>query len=544
MQQTCEKCSSNFEITDTEEKQYSKWDFPLPTECPDCRFQLRLATRNELTLYSRRCDMAKDQIVAMYSQDAPFPVYSQKAWWGDYWNGDDYAQDFDFSKPFFEQWHELFLKTPKIPVFNQTSENSDYCNNSVDNKDCYLCMSVVNCQDCLYTTRCFKNKDIVSCFDVYKSEICYASINIIESYGIFFSSYIKNCSDMFHCSDCVGCQSCIGCTNLRNKNFCIFNKEVGQEEYKRVLNEVLSSAKALEELRREVGQLRSNQIIRAIHIQKSENCSGDFIDNSKNCKHCFYVKESEDCAYLNFASKLTDSIDSDFTDSTPLSLHCMAIEQCYEPIFSYLCVNSTTVFYSNLAVGCKNCFGCSSLKKMNYCILNKQYSENEYENMMTRIVEHMKKTGEWGKFFPAKYSPFCYNETVAMEHYPLSKEQALQKGYRWKEKDPKEYRPQTCQVPENIQDVEDSIINEILACKKCGRNFKIIPKELKFYKRYKLPIPRKCPDCRHAELLELRNPRKFFERNCKKCSKKIKTTLPQSRPEVVYCEDCYLKEIY
>ena len=37
----------------------------------------------------------------------------------------------------------------------------------------------------------------------------------------------------------------------------------------------------------------------------------------------------------------------------------------------------------------------------------------------------MMKTGEWGEFFPSSLSPFGYNETVAQEHFPMSREEVL-----------------------------------------------------------------------------------------------------------------------
>ncbi len=100
---TCKICKASYEITSLEKEYFSKWEMPLPENCPDCRFQQRLITRNELTLYKRKCDKSGSDIVSMYHPDVLFPVYSQKEWWGDSWNGDDYAQDFDFEKPFFEQ---------------------------------------------------------------------------------------------------------------------------------------------------------------------------------------------------------------------------------------------------------------------------------------------------------------------------------------------------------------------------------------------------------------------------------------------------------
>ncbi len=405
-------------------------------------------------------------------------------------------------------------------------------------------MSVVNCEDCMYTTRCYKNKDVIDCYDVYKSEICYESVNISDSYGIFFSSFIKNCSDMFFCSDCIGCQNCIGCTNLRNKKYYVFNKDVRKQKYEWYLKQTFENPDSLKKVENAIKNFRSNQIVRNIHLVSCENCSGDFVDNSKNCFHCFYTKDSEDCAYCNFTSNLKDSIDSDFTDSTPFSLNCMAMEQCYETIFCNLCVNSSTVFYSNLLVGCKNCFGCSSLKSKQYCILNKQYSKENYEKLMNLIIEHMKKTGEWGNFFPNKMTAFSYNETVAMEHYPLNREKALKSGHKWKEKNPQEYKPQNITIPKNIDDVNNTITDEILACSECGKNYKILQLELRFYKKHRIPIPINCPECRHINRLKLRNPRNFFNTNCRKCNKSIKTTFSPDRPEIIYCEECYKKEVY
>jgi len=63
------------------------------------------------------------------------------------------------------------------------------------------------------------------------------------------------------------------------------------------------------------------------------------------------------------------------------------------------------------------------LNTAKYCILNKQYTKEEYEKLMPKIIEYMEKTEEWGEFFPASLSPFGYNETIAMEYFPLTREE-------------------------------------------------------------------------------------------------------------------------
>jgi CxxC-x17-CxxC domain-containing protein len=74
--------------------------------------------------------------------------------------------------------------------------------------------------------------------------------------------------------------------------------------------------------------------------------------------------------------------------------------------------------------------------------------------------------------------------------------------------------------------------------------FRIIPQELDFYRKHNLPIPRRHPNQRHLDRMSLRNPRKLYTRKCDKCGKEIQTTYAPERTEIVYCEECYNKEVY
>jgi hypothetical protein len=74
----------------------------------------------------------------MYSPDKKYRVYEQKFWWSDNWNPLDYGKDFDFSRPFFEQFDELYKKVPLISLWNINAENSEYNNNCFSLKDSYM----------------------------------------------------------------------------------------------------------------------------------------------------------------------------------------------------------------------------------------------------------------------------------------------------------------------------------------------------------------------------------------------------------------------
>ena len=185
-----------------------------------------------------------------------------------------------------------------------------------------------------------------------------------------------------------------------------------------------------------------------------------------------------------------------------------------------------------------------SLRHKKYCILNKQYEKEEYFALRKRIVEHMKKNSEWGEFFPKSSSCFAYNESTVNEYFPLSKEEALAKGFQWREASQKEYQAQAYVIPDRIQDVPPSIVNELLACAGCGKNYRIVSQELSFYHTMNIPIPRKCSDCRHFFRMSLRNLKHLWQRNCAQCGVVLESTYAPERPERVVCEKCYRKEVF
>ncbi len=160
----------------------------------------------------------------------------------------------------------------------------------------------------------------------------------------------------------------------------------------------------------------------------------------------------------------------------------------------------------------------------------------------------MRKAGEWGEFFPVAISPFTYNESVAQEYFPLTREEVEEHGWKWKEE--KDEMPKVSKVipaqklPDSIEEVPDDILNWAIECEATKRPFKIIRQELDFYRKMRLPIPHFHPDERHRRRMALRNPRKLWKRSCAKCGKEIETTYAPERPEIVYCENCYLKEVY
>ena len=278
-----------------------------------------------------------------------------------------------------------------------------------------------------------------------------------------------------------------------------------------------------------------------------EDCSGDMLHTCKNVRDSFEVINSQDCRFCHDSAFLKDCYDVyEPAFDCELQYESYACNHGKNLIGTCVSYDVSNLYYCDSCHNSRDLFGCISLKRNQYCILNKQYSREEYERLVPKIIKQMKSSGEWGEFFPITLSPFAYNESVAQESFPITKEEAAALGYRWYEKQESsdQYLGPSVTLPDDIRQISDNISKQILICEATFKPYKIIPQELKFYRELNIPIPRKCPDQRHKERMALRNPRKLWQRQCVKCSKKIQTTYAPERPEIVYCEDCYLQTVY
>ena len=92
------------------------------------------------------------------------------------------------------------------------------------------------------------------------------------------------------------------------------------------------------------------------------------------------------------------------------------------------------------------------------------------------------------------------------------------------------------------------VSKEVFVCMNCRKNYRIISDELSFYKRMVLPLPRTCPECRHVKRFRSRGPNKLWHRKCMNtkiaCPNEFETSYAPERAEIIYCEDCYQKEVY
>ncbi len=552
MNSTCVQCSQAFEIMKDDEKFLELFQVSAPKTCPDCRLQRRLCERNPRNLYYRKCDLTGKQIISQYHIDQPFPVYEVDAWSGDGWDALTYGRDFDFSRPFFEQFAELKTVVPHLALFNTpgTMENSDFNNCTAYLKNCYLIAESDYVEDSYYSNIIKNSKNVVDCSVCYDSELCYECIDCIACNRLLFSRECQNSSDSFFLQYCQSCRDCIGCINQQQKQYMIFDKQYSKEEYEEHRNNFrLDTRNGIQALAKQCADFFLSQPHRALVTKNNEDSLGDHVYNSRRAFQCFNVKDAEDCRYCSQLTLGTKNCMDFYSwgDKCELVYQSASCgDRCYSVRFCSNCITVTNTDYCYECTGSDHLFGCISVQRKKYCILNKQYTKEEYEALMPKIIAHMKKTGEWGEFFPMSLCSYAFNETAAMDQFPLTKKDVEKRGWRWYEEEQKgeRYMGEEVALPDSIDEVSDDITTKILRCSVTKKPYKIIPQELAFYRLMYLPLPDKSPHQRHRERQVKRSPYKLYERTCAKCSNTIQTTYAPDRPEIVYCEHCYLETVY
>lgn len=541
----CKNCEKNFEISAKHLKFYKTMDVPAPSLCPTCRMQRRLAYRNDRSLYKDQCDLTSKEIISMYKPASDCKVYDHHEWWSDKWDPMDYARDFDFNRSFFEQFAELQSSVPRFNLFNKDTENCDYVNYAPHCKNCYLLFGSWFNEDSYYGQTLNECKDCVDNLFLDKSQLCYENIDCNENYQSFFCQNSGNLTDCYFCFDCKNLNNCIGCWNLRNKEYYILNKPVSQEEFEKMKATFSSSKKTGEAKKYFQDFIKKNAVFKDYTGLNNENVSGDFIFNCKNAEYCFSTYRSEDIAFCGRIFDQKDSYDTEGGGKGELAYESMSNDFAYNSIGCSTCEYLKDSHYCDLCFSCKNCFGCVGLRNKEYCIFNRQYSKEDYEELFGKIKKHMQEIKEWGEFFPINLSPFAYNETMAQEYFPISKEMAEEKGYKWYEEEviinATSGNPSV--LEDDIDETENAILNEKICCKNCKKEYKIIEPEYNFYKRIKIPVPHECQNCRHKERMEKRNPRHIWTRECANCKKEIATSYRPEHPGKICCEECYLKAI-
>ncbi len=571
---TCQNCRNDFTIEPEDFLFYEKIKVPPPTWCPNCRFQRRCLFRNERKLFKNIDANTGKHIISLFPKESGFKVYDDKYWSGDEWDPFSYGMDFDRSRPFLAQLLELSKKVPRPRANVVNMVRSEYCANAVDLKNCYLLFNSNQSEDSAYGNGIDACKNCVDNSHISNSGRCYESFWLTKCYDTFFSSQCDECVSVWFSKNCRGCTNCFGCVNLVSKSYCFFNEQLSKEEYHKKISSLgLDSYQSLIKAKEKAEEFWLKFPVKYMQGVKNLDVSGEYITHSKNVKKSYLIREGEDITYSQYGQV---PYIRDIFDSTVFGMNSELIYECSiggwgssRLRFCWECWDGGMEFEYSTHCGRKAnyIFGCIGLNSGEYCVLNKHYKKDDYFKLVEEIKMHMNefpyidKQGrvyKYGEFLPIEFSPFAYNDTIANEHFPLSQKSALDYGSFWNDTPPNEYKItiQARDLPDSINSVNESVLQEVIACSNCNRAYRITEMEFQFLKGTGLPLPRICIDCRHFSRIQKRSKMFLYKRACMcdkenhhnheagKCKVEFETSYAPERPEIVYCEKCYQQEVY
>jgi hypothetical protein len=410
-------------------------------------------------------------------------------------------------KDFIQNFRNLYLKSPQCGSWTRASENCDYGDIITVSKDCYMCFNSGNCRDAYYCEDSRALKNCMDCAFCENCELCFECVDCDNCYNSDYCQDCANCENIHFSYDLRRCRSCIGCAGLRDKKYCIFNKEHTPGEYQRALETLdLSNIDIIRKTNAKLEELKKNVPRKFTHQFDTQDCTGDYIHHSKNCYRCFDTRHTEDSGYIYQANLDVGTRDS--WDCGPIPT---GMDLCYDIAYShylfnckhlYWCGNLKDSMYCANCFESKNLFGCNYLKNKEdgYYILNQRVDKDFYEKTTREIISELK------------------NKEIRTLYDLLNKD--------------------TDEAPENIPDSQLK-----RACALCGENFAITDNEIKFYKEMDIKYPIYCPDCRSNQRIKLRNERKMYKRKCDSCKNTLITTYPLNSVYKVYCLNCYWQNI-
>lgn len=285
---------------------------------------------------------------------------------------------------FYQQYLDLREKLPRNPTYSLDLEDSEFISRSYRLKNCYFCFDSVDCKNCLYCFDSVRSNDCVDCDYVVECELLYESNDSYQSYNSTYLDYCARTYDSHFCWDCSDCHDLFGCVHLKQKQYCIFNKQYTKEEYFKKVAELLKQPAQVHLAK--VKKLATIFPFGPSYVSHSEDSDyGNQVHYSKNCYLCFDVARSENCGYMYDSFYCKNSYDLTYCYKTELSYECIDCSRIYNCNYCENVSNSFDSEYLYNCNDCHNCFGCVGLAHKRYCILNKQYTKEEYAKLLREI---------------------------------------------------------------------------------------------------------------------------------------------------------------
>ncbi|KKU06227.1 MAG: hypothetical protein UX07_C0004G0015 [Parcubacteria group bacterium GW2011_GWA2_45_30] len=544
----CQNCKKEFRIEPEDFAMYEKRSIPPSDKCPVCRWKHLLSFWVFGRFRIGESALSGKRIITVLPENTAFPVYDYKEFISDKWDPMVYGQNYDFDRPFFKQFAELQAKVPHPHQVGLGNTDCPWTDDWWYSKECYLCRSGIYCEKTSYAYRVSGLKDCVDITYSFDLEQSYDCLYCFKSYKLRHAFNSRNCLESAFLYDCRNVQNCFMCWNLRNKKYHILNKPYSKDDYFKKLKEFdLHSYSVVQKFKEEFASHIANDATHRENFNtQTVNCRGNFLSECKNCYNCYFVNNSENLRHSFRAYEAKDAIDT---------ISCMSEHSAVSSLDQLGYGNVGLLYgtkcrysvYLDSCDECEYCFGCIGLRKKSFCILNKQYSEQEYHKIVEKIKADMQKRDEWGRFLPLSMAYSGYNLSLAQIMFPEKEDTIAEIGGRWDTLPVQNFANtiNSEDLPGRIDDVKDDIVKQRIICAETGLSYNIAPHELAFYKEHGIPLPRRHFDLRTLNRFRSMTLMIYPQRGtCMICQTEIEHYYSSKLGyKKIACVDCYQREV-
>lgn len=542
-------CEGDFPI-EVEDIEFLKMlRVPPPNFCPTCRRMRRYTHLSTLQLFRIPCQAPghTEEIISIFPPECPFPVYDYEYFTSDDFDPFAYGREYTDGSP-LDLLRDLRKQFPAPSFLNRdpSSINSEYSNGGRNVKNGYYVSACFGVSDAWYSHLVRNSQQIMDVARQSFCELVYESVAGERLYNVAYTYFSSSCTDSMFLFDCLSCSNCFGCTNLRNKQYYIWNKPHTKEEYEHFMASIRPLRReTITQHQAQFWKLVQQEPVNAARIVGSDNVVGVDIANSRDLYDVNATENSEHIRHADGGLSHKDSMD--FLASGGNSHHiygCTNIgSQSGNVRFS---VSSKYISDSEFIFNCKsltNCFMCFGLQSKSYCILNKQYEPDDYWPLVDRIKTEMLRRGEYADDVGFDFSAQAYTVSKAQAIFPLADDtvRALD-GYVAAEPEPATTGLtllSASDVPQTIAEVDESILKKAIVCAESGRPFRIQPSELAFYQQQGLPLPVFHPSVRIQRRQAIAPEGRHYTTSCANCGKRVSSMFDPTAYNNLYCPDCY-----
>lgn len=129
----------------------------------------------------------------------------------------------------------------------------------------------------------------------------------------------------------------------------------------------------------------------------SNTACSDFVIRSKNIYMSFYIVDCDDCYYAEYINRSRDCLDCSFMTDSELCYECFDCHECFDCRFLDSCIRCSESEYLQNCYNCQNCFGCVGQMNKQFCILNRQFTQEEYFVALNKLKNELKEAKKYGK---------------------------------------------------------------------------------------------------------------------------------------------------